>query len=147
MLIDSTNQLIEKKRLSFEKYKKFVEDHSSIYNECKKLRYNWHLLKEGRSAAITIEENYHGVNLSCYLAKDDSIEKDSNLFIEECELFLGEFGYELYETDEHVPGKWIRYHFVKGNKAVHIFMNYDHAESCKIVGTGEFEEKKKRVCV
>jgi hypothetical protein len=149
MIIDSTEQLIENKRLEFEKYKEFVESHSKIHHECKKLRYRWSSLKEDRNGSLTIDNNYCGVNLNLSLAEDDSIDKDVNLYMEDTEEFLSKFGYSLDKVDEHVPGKWIHYWFShKSDETyIHIFMNYDIAESCKVVGTGEFEEIKKRVCV
>jgi hypothetical protein len=90
-----------------------------------------------------------GVQVHCTLKKEESIEKDFMVFLEDIEECLQNLGFwYTVGKDEH-DGNWINYIYknIKDKTTVHVFCWYAASKYCKMVGTGEFVEKTKRVCI
>ena len=144
-MIKEIQEYMDEIRSNFKYYKSLAVRHKEACALCKEVVPIW-ANKKGRTCDLHISNNYIGVNLDLHLAKDDTIEKDVNLFIESFEDIALSEGYSQVEINEHVPGRWIRYHYALGSENIHILFFYGLAEACKVVGSGKFEEVLKRVC-
>ena len=138
-MIRDKNELIEEAKAKLEKASRIIRENSKLFDECIEYHNIWVDGKENRLAYLTISNNYVGVNLSCHLTDEDSMD-DFNLF-------LDEIPYEILKVDEYVGGQWIRYTFDTNPGQLTIFCSYDNSKHCQIVETGETKPIYKRVCV
>ncbi len=101
-----------------------------------------------RSADIRIRDNFAGVNVHIWLDKEDSIEKEVNLFAEEIEDVLFENGFKFLGDDEYVEGEWIKKTYAnrESGGCIHIFFHYGGSHKCRLVETGETVPVFERVC-
>ena len=148
MRIQELSELITAKQEEFNQYKNLVVSHSEVYYESAELMQRWLDADPDREASIKISQNFTGININFRLAEKDNIEKNVLLFVDECEDFFAKFDIYLVRSSEHVSGRWVQYHLRDNDWKinVHLFFNYELAEACKVVGSGEFEEKLIRVC-
>jgi hypothetical protein len=96
------------------------------------------------------------VSLNIYLGPDDSIGKDAMLFIEEhIEPILEKHALEFYDEFENTEyedyaNKVFSYASRECVNGQRVYLNVKayvkHSSMCRLVGTGEFKEKKKVVC-
>ncbi|MBT7631295.1 MAG: hypothetical protein HN597_16570 [Desulfobacula sp.] len=139
-------EYIEEKWEKFEAFKLMALEQEAACLLCEKAMDYWG--KEGRRARFEISDNFEGTNLKLFMAKDDTIEKDVQLFLEYFDVLVKyNEGFLPVGFDEYVSGRWIQYHYSNGKANIWLFFHYDKAESCKVVGTGKFKEEMKRICV
>ena len=140
-------EFIDDKKEEYDAFVKMASNHEQACGICKIALDTWNI-KKNRSGSYSLSDNYKGANLDLRLSKDDTISKDVGMFIEYFDELAIEHNFSYCEVNEHVSGRWIQYHYQHNTNGANIwvFFHYNDAESCKVVGTGKFVEKLKRVC-
>ncbi len=156
MKAESVEAFVEKKRAEYIKFKDMAIRNTEAFHMMSHLSKEWECKEypedyEGavRTADVHLSDNHTGVNVWLGLDREDSIEKEVALFVEKIEETLVPEGFRKNTVDEYVNGQWLRVPFfnLDDRAAIHIFFNYAPSAMCKLVGTGEFIEKQKRMCI
>jgi len=130
------------------KYKDLLHNAEDIYPLCKTYVEKWKAISQSHADIIIHPPNYgyQGISINFYLSPNQNITKDVEMFVDDMNDIFKKYDFYLDDEDLYIDGAWKRYVFSNNKISIHCIFHFNNSNKCKIVGTGEFVEKKKVVC-